>query len=316
MRWCKSIAAIAGLVLSCALLVAAQGRVTSITEKTGASGFPFYGPDNVVVARDGMIYVTDTDHVSHHRLLKLSSDGKIIAEWHLFAPGSNKSNGPEGIALDNEGNIYVADQSSNQVLKLSPDGKVLLRIGGSHADSVVFHDLGHVAVDGDGQILVSEGGANRIQEFSADGKLMNSWARAKGKALDQFNQPESIIADQAGNIYVEDWGNRRVLKLSRTGETLLAFGTKGEGPGEFMNTAGLAIDAAGNVYVPDMASHRIQIFSPTGALLLEISNPSDSKLFMKGPSGIAVDREGNLYVPDGKTVLKLSSTGKLLARWQ
>jgi len=305
-----------GFALASVLFVVALRPAAQNATATGPAGFPLYGPDNVVVAADGIVFVTDTDHVSHHRILKLSPQGKIVTEWHLFAPGTNKSNGPEGITLDSAGNIYVADQSSNQVLKLSQDGKVLFHIGGGAKESAIFHDLGHVAVDGSGHIFVSEGGANRIQEFSGDGRLINSWTRAKGSRIDQFLMPESIVVDKAGNLYVEDWGNRRIVKLSSSGETLLSFGSKGSAPGQFMNSAGLAIDAQDNIYVPDTALHRIQMFSPTGALLLTISNPAGGSLFLEGPSGIAVDKDGNLHAPDGKAIVKLSPRGKLLARWQ
>ena len=300
-----------GGLLFCAGLVAPWGLAH---EDTGPSGFPLYGPDNVVVDLAGEIFVTDTDHVSHHRLLKLSPAGKILAEWHLFARGLKKSNGPEGIVLDDEQSLYVADQSSNQVLKLSPGGQVLLRLGGD-GDPGRFDSLGHVAVDPRGHIFVSEN-TGRIQEFSPAGRFLGAWVRSKGDAPDQFSSPESIVASRDGSLYVEDWGNRRILKLSPQGKTLLVIGSKGSGPGQFTNSAGLALDHAGNLYVPDLKLRRIQVFSPDGKLISAIAGDTQMSPFQEGPGGIAVDPQRNVYAPDGRSIVKLSPTGQLLARWQ
>ena len=285
----------------------------SANEDTGPIGFPLYGPDNVVVTHAGEIFVADTDHASHHRLLKLSPEGKILAEWHLFARGTHQSNGPEGIALDDADNLYVADQSSNQVLKLSRQGEILLRLGGKR-DPGRFDDLGHVAVGPRGHIFVSES-KGKIQEFSPTGQFLAAWARTKGDSPDQFSSLESIAISRDGSLYVEDWGNHRILKLSPQGKTLMVIGSKGSRPGQFLNSAGLALDHKGNIYIADLQLRRIQVFSLDGKFISTIGNDSSVSPFRDGPGGVAVDLQSNVYAPDGKSIVKLSPSGQLLARW-
>ena len=89
----------------------------------------FYGLENMVFDRAGVIYITDTNHKNESRVLKLSKDGNRLNEWHLFEAVPGKRSGPEGIAMDGAGNLYVTDGGSRSVLKVSPAGEILMRIG-------------------------------------------------------------------------------------------------------------------------------------------------------------------------------------------
>ena len=77
----------------------------------------FYGPDNLVSDATDNAYVTDSDHKSRFRVVKISPQGELAAEWHVFAAGPGKNPGPEGIAIDREGNIFVTDGGALRVLK-------------------------------------------------------------------------------------------------------------------------------------------------------------------------------------------------------
>jgi tripartite motif-containing protein 71 len=281
----------------------------------------FYGPDNIVFDAAGNAYITDNDHKSHFRVLKVSPQGTRIAEWRVFRAVQGRSNGPEGIAIDSDGNIFVTDGGGLRVLKLSPTGKLLMSIGSKHP---WFHDLGHVAVDSAGYIYVAEGGANRIQKFSSDGKRVAVWQRSKGSGSEQWNTPETIAVRSDGSLVVEDAGNHRIVVISTgTGQTQFVFGGRGKGPGQFVEDEGLGVDHEGNIYVSDWTLHRVQKFDPQGKLLSTISNSGDNALFSQaGPAGVAVDANGNLYTVDGYgivgrvSVVEFSQQGKLLARWR
>jgi DNA-binding beta-propeller fold protein YncE len=274
----------------------------------------FYGLENMVFDEAGAIYITDTDHKKQSRILKLSMTGKRLDEWHLFQAVPGKRSGPEGIAIDRAGNLYVTDAGARSVLKLSPAGKILMRIGG---DDSTFQDLGHVAVDSSGCIYVAEGARNLIQKFGPDGRRIANWKRAKGSSANEWGKgPETIALRRDGTLAVEDWGNHRIIVLSISGDTVFSFGTLGDGPGQFTNSAGLAVDSAGNIYVADWNLHRVQEFDPSGRLLSILPKHENDHLFTDGPQGVAVDRYGDLYAPDGPALVKFSPDGKVLARWK
>jgi tripartite motif-containing protein 71 len=272
-----------------------------------------YGPDNIVFDVAGNAYITDSDHTSRFRVLKLSPQGKPIDEWHVFDEGQGQRKGPEGIAIDHDGNILVTDGGTLSVLKISPAGKILGRIrNGDEA----FKDLGHIAIDSSGNIYVAEAAPNLIHKFSPAGTQVAVWQRTKGVGLDQWNGPETIAARTDGTLVVEDWGNHRIVVVSPSGQTLLAFGKLGTKPGEFAVSSGMGVDRVGNIYVTDHRLHRLQKFDASGRLLAAFPKDGSVPLFTEGPEGVTVDKDGNMYSVDGLTVVKLSPNGELLERWR
>ncbi len=302
------------MVLPGALLIAFAWPATqpSVETNKAVCTLCFYGPDNIVFDAKGNAYITDSDHKSRFRVLKVSPEGRQIDEWRVFPVVSGRESGPEGIAIAPDGNIWVTDGGRLRILKFSPAGKLLMSIGKT---TPFFHDLGHVAIDSSGYIYVSEGGQNRIQKFSSGGKRVAVWQRSKGSGPGEWNMPETITTRSDGRLIVEDWGNRRIVVLLVSGQTQFAFGGPGKGPGRFENSSGLCVDQEGNIYVSDLKLHRVQKFDPNGNLLSTVSNSSDDALFSEGPGGIAVDVQGNLYAPDGLSIVKFSREGKLLVRW-
>lgn len=271
-----------------------------------------YGPDNIVFGKHGEVYLVDTDHASKSRLLELSAEGKKLSDWRIFAVAPHSRSGPEGIALDQDGDILVTDAGTEQILRLSPGGRLLLRIG---LEPGTFKDLGHVAVLPDGLICVSEGDSNAIQVFSPRGRRVARWIR-NGGGQDGWNRPESIASLGDGTLVVEDWANHRVDIVSPGGKVVHSFGGFGKGPGKFVNTAGIAVDRNHNIYVADYYLRRVQEFDRTGKLLRLVQNSAGETIFNHRPGGIAVDSPGNLYSPDGLSVVKYSPAGKVLHRWQ
>jgi sugar lactone lactonase YvrE len=303
-------------ILLALIVFMSQPWLTGQTHPDASSscGLCFYGPDNIVFVAVGNAYITDTDHKSRFRVLKVSPDGKPIDEWHIFEEGQGRRKGPEGIAIDRDGNILVTDGGTSSVLKISPGGKVLERIS---CGSTRFEDLGHIVVDSFGNVYVAEAGPNLIQKFSPGGERIAAWKKAKGSGPGQWSGPETIAIRRDGTLVVEDWGNHRIVVLSPSGNTLFSFGERGSKPGQFASSSGLATDRAGNIYVPDEKLHRLQKFDASGRLLSTFANnEGGTPLFVEGPGGVAIDNHGNVYTPDGKTVIKLSPNGHLLERWR
>jgi DNA-binding beta-propeller fold protein YncE len=144
-------------------------------------------------------------------------------------------------------------------------------------------------------VIVVDSGNNRLQVFTPDGKLVTQYGKA-GNGEGEFNRPWGIALDKDGNIYVADWKNHRVQKLSATGKFLMSIGRYGKLPtpahafavtylGPFISSApnadrapagvlnhptSVAIDPDGDIYVTDWANHRLSIFDKDGRPLTHL----------------------------------------------
>ena len=89
----------------------------------------------------------------------------------------------------------------------------------------------------------------------------------QGSGDDQFDSPNSVAVDLAGNIYVADTANNRIQKFDSNGNYLTQWGGFGTGDGQFNSPRGVAVDTAGNVYVVEYENNRIQKFDSSGTFL-------------------------------------------------
>jgi sugar lactone lactonase YvrE len=119
---------------------------------------------------------------------------------------------PQGICLDGQGNVWVADTRHNNIQKYSPSGRLLLIFGRQGSGPRRFRNPTALTVDGRGHLWVADSNNNRVQEFDLSGRYIASYGR-EGQGLGQFLQLEGVGADARGNVYVGDRGNDRIQEL-------------------------------------------------------------------------------------------------------
>ncbi|MBI3741917.1 MAG: hypothetical protein HY257_09205, partial [Chloroflexi bacterium] len=184
--------------------------------------------------------------------------------------GNGQFNFPRNIALDAQGNLYVADSDNARVQKFDANGKFLLAWGTKSPDNVpnpppgTFTQIWGMAVDKNGNVYVTDTWNHRIQKFDANGKFLKMWGTngdTRGIANidpDKFYGPRAIALDAQNNLLITDTGNKRVLKFTADGVPLAQYGGFGSEIGLFQEPVGIAVDAQGNVYVADTWNQRIQ----------------------------------------------------------
>jgi sugar lactone lactonase YvrE len=239
---------------------------------------------------------------------------------------------PLQIARDAAGNIYVADSDNHTLRKITPAGLVTTLAGlAGAADSVDgtgsaarFNQPTGVAVKSDGSLIyVSEAGSHVIRKVTAAGVVttlagspyLPGWDNGTGSDA-RFDQPAGLALDSAGNIYVADFGNYVIRRITPAGVVTTFAGTVGisgaeDGAGatvaHFWFPYGLAADTSNNLYVADSYNQIIRKITPAAVVSTlagvagqigstDASSGSGARFFY--PCGVAVDASGRVYVAD------------------
>lgn len=241
----------------------------------------------------------------------------FVTEWGEKGTSLGEFNTSTGVAVDNAGNVYVADYQNNRIQKFTSEGRYVASWGKAGTAEGQFNRPSEVAVDLNGDVYVADSYNNRIQKFHPDGTLYFSFG-TNGTGPGQFNQPESVTVDPKGNIYVTDRLNNRIQKFSSDGKFLLQWGSKGSGNGEFNYPSHLVVDSLSNVYVADFYNNRIQRFSADdGSFLGMWGSAGSGNGQFAYPDGLAVDKKGNIYVADGNNqrIQKFTGDGQYITQW-
>jgi serine/threonine protein kinase, bacterial len=310
------------------------GSATAGNTNGTGTGASFDGPAGVALDSSGNLYVAE---YYNNDIRKISPAGVVT----LFAGSSSGTSGntngtgsgatfhnPTGVAVDSAGNVYVADESNNEIRMITPAGVVTTFAGSGTAGNVdgtgtaaEFNGPEGIAIDSSGNLWVADGGNNEIRKITTPGAVVTTWAgngtagRANGNGTSAtFNMPVGVAVDSSGNLYVADFNNNEIRKIDTTDAVTLfagsSTGASGSANGtgsaaEFLGPFGIAIDSAGNLYVTDSGNSEIRMLTPSavvttyaGSTTAGNVNGSASAAEFHYPFGIVVDASGNLYVCD------------------
>ncbi|MDD2789857.1 MAG: SMP-30/gluconolactonase/LRE family protein [Sulfurimonas sp.] len=223
-------------------------------------------------------------------------------------------------------------------LSLASDGVVTTLAGSGSAgfandtgpDALFSTPLG-VAVDSSGNVYVADYGNHIIRKITSAGVVTTlagsgniGSADGTGTAA-SFKYPEGVAVDSSGNVYVTDYIDHKIRKITSAGvvTTLAGSGTAGSsnGTGEaasFNNPNGVAVDSSGNVYVADSSNNKIRKITSAGVVTTLAGSGSYGSVDGSGlaasfstPDGIAVDASGNIYMADTNShkIRKITSAG-------
>ncbi len=244
-----------------------------------------------------------------------SGDGKAATSAQLLDPS--------GVALDSAGNLYIADTGNHVIRMVSTSGTITTIAGnntggyagdGGAAVNAELEFPGSVQVDGAGIVYIADSGNNVIREIV--GGIINT-IMGDGVTATSLDDPESIILDGKGSLYICEGDGLHVLKyvLGSSAATVIAgsgnIGFSGDfGPAidaAFDDPKSVALDSTGYVYITDTNNNRIRKVAP-GGIVTTIAGygiPAYSgdggpavKATLSFPHGVAVDGSGNVYIAD------------------
>jgi hypothetical protein len=235
----------------------------------------------------GNMYIADS---SNHRVRKVAAGTGIITTVAGTGTAGYSGDGglavngglhnPQGVVLDSAGNLYIADFSNSRIRKVGATTGIITTVAGT----------GTYAYSGDGGLATNAG----------------------------MLSPDDVAVDSAGNLYIADYNNFRIRKVSAGSgiiTTVAGNGTQGySGDGGaaassvLSSPVALAFDSADNLYIADQQNARIRkITAATGIITTVAGNGTSgysgdggaaTSAEFSGPGGIAIDPAGNLYIGD------------------
>lgn len=279
----------------------------------------FEYPLGIARDKDGNIYVLDHGWFNEgyfHFVQVFNSAGERLRTWGSFGDGDGLFDAPTAIAVDQGGNVYVADANQESIQVFDSAGNFIRRWGSFGTDDGQFDVPLAVAVDSSGNVYVADSNNNRIQVFDSAGRFLRKWG-SYGSGDGQFNYPTGLALDGTGILYVVDSGNQRVQVFDSAGNFIRKWGSQGEGDGQFKVPLAITVDGSGKAYVTDSASEVIEVFDSTGNFIGKWGEFGTDHGQFNGPSRIVAGTNGKIYVADGynNRVQIFDTAGNFLENW-
>lgn len=207
-------------------------------------------------------------------------------------PGQFKN--PRGLAVSQNGDIYVADSENNRITKFDGEGLPLAVFQKDGTGKGEFRDPNGLVLDDSGRIYVADAGNHKLVQLDEAGNVINEW-NVPGNG---FYGPRDIAAAPDGRLYIIDQGRSRIVRFAPDTGTFETFGTAGSGDGEFAGATGLGI-GGGYVFVADAGNNRIQVFDMDMSFVRQWEVPAWERYIWHYPD-IVFDGERELiYVTNG-----------------
>lgn len=274
----------------------------------------FDDPYGLVRTGDGTLYLADAG--DNNRIRMVTPDGSVATvagSKEGFVDGSGLAaafDTPSGLALDGDGNLYVADTGNHAIRKISRQGVVTTLAGdglpgyrdGPGAQAQFDGPMG-VAVSRRGRVFVADTYNDRIRVIEPDGTVGTLAGNGRPGLIDgaagvaRFDTPTALALDAQGLLWVADTRNRALRRVEPDGDvSTLALAPSTQGQSPLARPAALAISHDGLFYVADQAMGMTFQIRRDGNWVVLSGDDQDQRL--SRPAGLAIGGDGSIYVTD------------------
>jgi len=289
------------------------------------------GPDGVTVDGAGNVYFTDGTPLypgtgNNNRVRVIATDDTIYTiagdgSIGAFGDGGNAISGglanPFGISFDASGNLLIADTNNYRIRKVTSTGSISTVAGGGAELTLPYG----TAVDAAGNLYIADAGGQRVFKVNTDGVIhtlagngsVGSGGDGGQSIFAQLFFPSGVAVDASGNLYISDYGNHRIRKITPAGfiSSISLF---------VLNPAQIVVDGNSRFLVADYGSHVIRrgLADGTFSIIAGTFNSGFSgdgglakNAALSKPVGVATDADGNIYIADtgNNRIRKVTPTG-------
>ena len=326
--------------------VAGLGRHGFGGDGEPATSILIYGPADVAVDADGDIFIAELGNHRIRRVDRLTGSITTVAGTGEEALGgdwgpatSAQLAHPSGVAVDNQGNLFIADWDNHRIRKVELASGIISTVSGT-GDEGFRGDGGpaldarlssprSVAVDRAGNLFIADIGNHRVRRVNAvTGNIVTVAGTGEagfhgdgGPAADAgLDGPIGLAVDASGNLFIADLFNRRIRRVDARSGLIFTVAGAGEqgslGDGgaatgaRLLSPKAVAVDIEGNLFISDQAGHRIRRVDAATGIITTVAGAGDAGFqgdggaatlaLFRSPGGLAVDGEGNLFIADSE----------------
>jgi sugar lactone lactonase YvrE len=279
----------------------------------------FNTPSAVAIDSSGNLYVADT---GNNRIRKVTPQAKVStiagdgSAGYLDGPAAQaRFNGPIGVAVDANGNVYVADTYNDRIRKIAPDGQVSTIAGAGQPgfadgdrNTSLFDTPCGVVVTADGSLIVADTGNDRLRKITPDGNVTTISVNING---DEISSPVGLALTHDNYLYVTELDRSRVIQIAPDGTAHVIAGrgsgfANGSEAARFNQPAGVAIvQRSGELYVTDEANYLIRKLDHTAS-----NQPTESPSITASQSPADQSTVGQSAPADQSATTQLPTAGQ------
>jgi hypothetical protein len=320
--------------------VAGDGTPGDSGDGGPATSAEIQSPEGVAVDAAGDLFIADAGNSDVREVTPSGTISTVVGDGTAGFAGdggpatSAEIDNPQGVAVDAAGDLWIVDRDNRRIREVAPGGTISSPVGcgeylfsgnGGQASASEINTPIDVVANAAGDVYFSDSLDNEVREITPSGEVLDvagdgeyGYSGDGGPATSaELWDPQGLALDSAGNLYIADYYNNRIRKVTPAGiiTTIAGYGTygfRGDGGGAtkawLEGPTAVAVNAAGDIYIADSGNDRIREVTPAWGEITTVAGDGTQGYSGDGgagpsaeiddPTGLAVDAAGDVYIAD------------------